>query len=83
MGRIGVLLGMDQAERGPLRRRALREIGGVIADGAYAGLLAIPVAVGVAADTFVCLSLLRHRLRRRAEQSSEDRSPASPDASDE
>ncbi len=49
MGRIGILLGMDQAERGPLRRRALRGMGGVIADGAYAGLLAIAVAVGVAA----------------------------------
>jgi hypothetical protein len=59
---------MEQVEHAPLRRRAWQEISGVIADGAYASLLAIPVAIGVAAYTFVYLSFLRHRLRRRAEQ---------------
>jgi hypothetical protein len=74
---------MDQVERTPLRKRALQEISGMIADGAYASLLAIPVAIGVAAYTFGYLSLLRHRLRRRAEQKIEDRTRATPDAGDE
>jgi ABC-type uncharacterized transport system permease subunit len=74
---------MDQVERTPLRKRALQEISGMIADGAYASLLAIPVAIGVAAYTFVHLSLLRHRLRRRAEQRIEHRTRATPHAGDE
>jgi hypothetical protein len=74
---------MEQVEHAPLRKRALQEIGGVIADGAYASLLAIPVAIGVAVYTFVYLSLLRHRLRRRAEQRIGNGTHATADAGDE
>jgi hypothetical protein len=64
-----ILFSMDDDEPTPLRTRTLREIRGIAADGAYASLLAIPVAIGVAAYTFAYLSLLRHRLRRRAADS--------------
>ena len=74
---------MDQDERTPLRNRTLHEISGIIADGAYASLLAIPVAIGVAAYTFVYLSFLRHRLHRRAERGAENRERAPMDAHDQ
>lgn len=74
---------MDNVERTPVHKRALQEIGGMVADGAYASLLAIPVAIGVAAYTFVYLSLLRRRLRRRAEERPDDRTRATPGANDD
>ena len=46
-----------------------------MADGAYASLLAIPVAIGVAAYTFVYLSFLRRRLHRRANHTAEEHVP--------
>jgi hypothetical protein len=78
-----MLLSMDRVEHRPLRKRAWHAVRGILADGTYATLLAIPVAVGVAAYTFVYLSLLRHRLNRRAEQALADRMRATPDAGDE
>jgi hypothetical protein len=78
-----ILFYMDDVERTPLRERALHEISGIIADGGYASLLAIPVAIGVAAYTFVYLSFLRHRLHRRAERSAKDRVRATLDARDQ
>lgn len=74
---------MDNFERTPLRKRALQEISGMVADGAYASLLAIPVAIGVAAYTFVYLSLLRRRLRRRAEERPADGTRATPGTNEE
>jgi len=56
------------------RRRAMQTLGGIAADGASASWLAIPVAAGVAVHIFVYLSLMRHRLRQRAESSAADRS---------
>jgi hypothetical protein len=73
---------MDEVERTPSRKRILHEISTTIADGAYASLLAIPVAIGVAAYAFVYLSFLRHRLHRRAERGAEDRSRATTDVHD-
>jgi hypothetical protein len=79
----GILFSVDEAERTPPRKRILHEISATIVDGAYASLLAIPVAIGVAAYTFVYLSFLRHRLRRRAERSTEDRARATTDLEDQ
>lgn len=69
---------MDESDEGDQRHlpaRAWTEIRGVAADGVYAGLLTIPVAIGVAAYIFVWLSLLRHRVRRRAERQRADAAP--------
>lgn len=73
---------MDQNDHKPLRKRALHQLSGVVADGVYASLLAIPVAIGVAAYTFVYLSFLRHRLHHRAHDAATQRSVAS-DANDQ
>lgn len=77
-----ILFCMDQDEGASLRKRSLQELRGVLADGAYASLLAIPVAIGVAAYAFVYLSFLRHRLHRRAERSAEDHVRTATDARD-
>ena len=74
---------MDDVERTPLRKRTLHEISGIIADGAYASLLAIPVAIGVAAYIFVYLSFLRRRLRQRAERGAQNHVRATLDARDQ
>jgi hypothetical protein len=74
---------MDQDDHTPLRKRAQREISGIIADGVYASLLAIPVAIGVAAYTFVYLSFLRRRLHRRTHHSAEDDERATTHANDQ
>jgi hypothetical protein len=74
---------MDQDDHTPLRKRAQHEIGVIIADGAYASLLAIPVAIGVAAYAFVYLSFLRRRLHRRTHRRAEDDERATTHANDQ
>ena len=74
---------MEDDDHGSLWKRARHEISGVIADGAYATLLAIPVAIGVAAYAFVYLSFLRRRLHRRTHHSAEDDGRAANGANDE
>lgn len=76
----GILFAMDGVEPKHSRKRVLHEVSTIIVDGAYASLLAVPVAIGVAAYAFVYLSLLRRRLRRRAEHGVVDRAPAASDA---
>jgi hypothetical protein len=74
---------MDQKGHKPRRKRALHTLKGVLADGAYASLLAIPVAVGVAAYIFVYLSFLRRRLHHRAHDAAAAHGSVASDSDDQ